>query len=569
MDIIQGVDFEKYGFVKTGDKLIFSVYKATQNKDWRTFIKASFEDFVKCYYKAMSLDAELPRDRKRKLSTFLKSIYDQTNPLVALVMIKAVSKFIDEGKEEADIVSTVVRSTLPDAGFSKSLIDGKYVWKIDDKKKFKHSIGKAFVLNYINNSFDKDSVWKWLKKHCYQNADGMWQYKSQNSKQKLINIVKSFIKDGGILVEENINKDFNAFVPLKVLNKDLSGSDRFVMTKEVDGVKNYYVTGVAANTSVDRDEERIGENFIAKMKEQAKGLPLLANSHYAKEMDDTIGVVEQTSGDKTTFEIVAKLEDPEMNPNVKKFLSKAQLGVNYGFSVGGRITKAFREYNKDLDKEIVVLADGGLHHVLLTNQPANPETFAEAIAKSLNKDCLEGEGAKEGKRSLEKIYSVKHRSALHKNEPSIEEVMKSVSELPDTAFPINHKEKKVCKDYAHHFEENGELYLHKSLLVKAYKKAVEENADKFVINHLQNHLYTIGLSKMIDEIEGIKSSVENLEEVESLTKEIASELKELFKSVQSVKKLGASKVEKVDMLKSVIADVSQNIYKSIEKINVE
>lgn len=559
---IVGIDYNKYGFSKIGDSFVFSVYKAVKDPYCRDIIKRSFEDFAKANYKAMVFDSEKPRARKRKLFTFIKSIYEQDNYLVSLVMIKAINHLLDNNYEEEDVIERIVREFLPNAGFKKTIKNGRYIWTVDNRKKFKQTIGKAFVLNYINSNFDKDSVWLWLKKHCYRTVEGTWVYKKPNIKEKFFNIVKSFIKDGGTLVEENLNQEFNAFMPLAVLNKDASGINRYVLEKEVDGKKTFYVQGVAANTEVDRDEERIGEVFIEKMKKEAKGLPLIVNTHYPKSLDETIGVIVKSEGDKKTFEISAKLESPEANDNVKKALSKMDLGVNFGFSVGGRITKAFREYNKKLDKEIIVLADGQLHHVLLTNQPANPTTFAEAVAKSLHKEGGE-------KDRINKIYSVKHSSICHKNEPSITEVIKSVSELPDTAFPINHKENIVCKDYAHHFMDDEELFLHQELLVKSYQKAITSDAPNFVINHLQNHLYTIGLNKMVKDIDNLKSSYENLEEIQNLTGEIASEMKGLLKSVSSIRKLKADSGDKMKMLKGVINDVSENLINVFDSIDVE
>jgi len=564
--VIPNTRWENYGFSQVGESLVFLGYKGLED-NWKNFVKRNFEDFAKVAFKVMKLDSEKPKSRKRKLSTFYKSIFEQTDELAALVMIKAMSLAIDgeDDVDEPEIVDKIVRYILPHAGFRKEIEMGRYIWKVDERKKFKQNIGKAFVLNYISNKFDKDSVWKWLKKHCYRNDDGVWVYKSPSSKEKILKAVKPFLKDGGIFVEKNLNQEFTAFIPLNVVHKDAKGQSRFLLQKQIGENKDFYVSGVASNTSVDRDEERIGEDFIKSMKKDALGLPLLVNTHYAKELDDTIGVIVKTSGDKSTFEIEAKLEDGSENPNIRKILSKMEMGQQFGFSIGGRITKAYREFNKDLDKEIIVLAEGQLHHVLLTNQPANPTTFAEAVAKSLDAK----KGGFERPEVTDDTYSMKHRSALHKSEPSREDVLKTVSELPDTAFPINHKEHEVCKDYAHHFVNDGDLFLHKGLLLESLQKAIHSGAPNYVVNHLKNHMTTIGLNKMIEEIELMKSSVENFEEIQKLSEDIVAELKAVNKAAKSVRSLSVTKEEKLNMIKGVIEDVSHNLSKLFETIDVE
>lgn len=561
---IPNIDYEHYGFIRNDDKLIFSVYKAHSDAKWREFIKVNFEDFAKVYYTCMYIDANSDRNRKRKLSTFVKSIYDQDNLLVSLLMIKAVSFYMNNTDEDK-VIDIIVKQVLPNAGFKKTIEGGRYIWKIDDRNKFQKSIGKAFVINYINSNFDKDAVWTWLKKFCYRNNDGTWVYKNPTRKGKFLEAVKPFLKNGGIIVDDKVDSKFDAFIPLSILNKDATGISRFVLEKEIDGKRTFFVKGVASNTEVDRDNERVSENFIKSMKNEAVGLPLLANSHYTNNMDDTIGVVQKFSGDVKTFEVEARLEDPDKNPNVQKFLNKQEIGIRYGFSVGGRITKAFREFNDKLKKEIVVLDDGNLYHILLTNQPANQTTFAEAIAKSLDSRIVEDRN----ENNIDKMYAVKHRSAMRKEEPEINDVIKSVSDLPDTAFPINHKNHEVCKDFPHHYMYDGKLYLHKQLLISQYKEAVQKEAPSFVRNHLMNHLYTIGLNKMVKEIEVIRDSMENLDEVRELTESISSDLKELFKAVNSVKKLRSTNEEKMGILKNVISDVSTKISETLDSIEIE
>jgi hypothetical protein len=570
-DSIAGINCNSYGFNICGDKIVFSVYKATSDNKWRDFIKANFIDIAKINYAAMKFDAVLPKSRKRKLSTFLKSIYDQDNELVSLLMVKAIRYLIDSYGEtdinEDDLINKVISEILPQAGFIKIVNEkGRYVWVVNDGKKFKKSIGKAFVLNYINNNFDKDSVWKWIKKYCFL-KDGIWNYKNYQSKEKLLETVKTYIKNGGILVEENFNKEFEFFVPLKNIGKDIDkGSKCFILEKAIGESKSLFTTGIAATTHVDRDEERFSEEFIAKMQSSAVGLPLFVNSHSPKSLDDTVGVIVKSGGDKNNLEIEAKLESPDNNDNVKKVINKMDMGIPYGYSVGGRVTKAYREFDKKIGKEVVVLADGQLHHILLTNQPANPNTMAEAVAKSMKSASPE---LRKSTADLSTIYSIKHRSAIHKDEPSEDVVLKSVATLPDTAFPIDHKSFEVDKNYVHHFVDADQLYLHKSLLLKAYRKALSKNAPKYVISHLKTHMSMIGLQEISDSMDIIIKSVENNEEVENMTINLGKEIKNLVNAVMTVKPLKASKMEKLNMVKDVLDDVSTKITNMLESVEIE
>ena len=572
---IEGIDQKRYGFLPiygNPHSVAFSIYKSCVPVKFREFAKYNFAEFSRAFYKAMEFDSIHPRSRKRKLNNFLKSIFEQELEVVSLLMIKAVDFLINEGKDEESIISDIICKILPNGGFKKHIIDKRYIWKIDEKIKFKKSIGKAFVLNYIKNKFDKDSVWKWVKKYCYMNAEGCWVYKDETSKEKLLNSIRPFIKNGGILVKENMSNDFDAFVPLKVLSKTEDGKLNFVLSKAIDGTedKEYFIEGVASNTNIDREDERVSEKFISKMKKEAVGLPIFLDTHYPNNPDNTIGVIQRVGGDKKTFEIYGQLESPESNDYVKKVLSKMALSIRYGFSVGGKITKAFREFNEKLGKEVIVLDDGQLHHVVLTNQPCNPTTFAESMAKSLSDDFIfDNESSKGKDKDLSKVYSIPHRSALSKSEPEVEDVLSKVSSLPDTAFPINRTTHEADKGYPHHFVDDGQLYLHKALLVEQYKKAIKSNADKTVIAHLKTHLMTIGLSKSVEEINGLIKSVENFEEISELSTNMVKSLRGLFKSVGNVKNLKVGKEEKMEMLKKSISDVSTELTEILENVELE
>lgn len=562
---------EHYGFSHINGKLIYSVYKAHSDIKWRNFIKCNFMDFAKSFYAAMYMDSIKDKFRKRRLGKFLNSIFDQKNTLAALIMIKAVSNEIDKNGnnfDEDNLINNIVYQFLPNAGFYKVIDNGRYVWKINEKRKFCKTIGKAFVLNYINNGFDKDSVWKWVKKNCYQNENGLWVYKSPKLKDKILEALEPYIKNGGIFVEENLNNKFEAFIPLNI-EKSLNGEDSFILEKVEGDKKTYYVEGVASTTDIDYDDERMSEGFIKTMQEEAVGLPLFINKHRPDHIDETIGVIVKSGGNSKTFKISAKLENPENNELVKKFINKSKsLGLSYGFSVGGRVTKAFREYNEQLKKDVIVLAEGQLHHVLLTNQPANKNTFARAVAKSLKGDVIEDRVDHNLK--IDKIYSIKHCTVLPVGEPPNEsEIFKSVSELPDTAFPINHHNHEIARDYAHHYMNDGKLFIHKSLLLKSYKKAIDGKAPAYVRNHLKTHIIMVGLKDMVDNYESIIKTVNDVNEMQDLFGDLRKEVKNLKDAALSVNGLKISKEEKINMIKGVLESVSNKVSEILETIEIE
>lgn len=560
--IISDVNASRYGFTQVNNNLIFTLYKNV-NDLWKNFILKNFEDFSFCYYKAMEFDAIYDKSRKRKLLTFLKSIFDQNNMDVSLVMVKAITYFLKNDVDEFNIIENIIKDILPNCCFIKKCIGGKYIWDVDPAKKFKLGIGKVFVLNYINNNFDKDATWKFIKKHCFY-KNGVWVYKDGKAKEVINESVKNYLKSGGILVEEKLDSQkFEAFIPLKLLNKDVSGSARFTLEKSVGDGKRVYLKGIASTTGVDRDDERVSTNFIKKMKDVAVGLPIFVKSHRPSEIEDTIGVITDTYGDENEFGIEAKLMKAEDNENVAKIIKQLDDDILYGFSVGGKITKAFREFNETLKKEVMVIDDGELYHVLLTNQPANGETFAETISKSLNKD----NNAESGREKLDKMYQYKHSSRLHKEEVDADSIDKSA--LPDTAYPINHQTKEVSKDYAHHFVSNDVLYLHKGLLIQAYNKAVKDKAPEHIVNHLRTHLQIIGLDKQVEEMQNIIDHLENLDDVQGVLNSLVTELTPFFKAINSVRKLNAGIDDKKKMLKHTIDEVSTKIETILSQLDVE
>ena len=355
-------------------------------------------------------------------------------------------------------------------------------------------------------------------------------------------------------------KPFSAFIPFgKIIDED--GNDFFSLEKEAAKEKHPIIKGTASTTSVDREDERASKSFIEKMRRTGKGLPLTAETHRPESPQQTVGVITKTGGDEDTFHIEGRLMKPSKSEMVSFILEQINTGINYGLSVGGKITKVFREYNEELGKEVFVIEDGDIYHVALTTQPANADTFGVAIRKSISEEL-------NSSRQESGTLTYKHSSRLAKEAPAIDNV--KTDDLPDIAFPSDVGRKNVFKKYPHHFvSDKGMLYLHRDMLVKSFVQALRDNADPAAMNHLATHLQVIGLSKKIDELKSLSESIESLSIVKQVSGELSAELTEFFKTVSSVAQLQTGIDEKKNILKNVITDVSTRISEILKPLEKE
>jgi hypothetical protein len=557
---IGNIDYGKYGFVKVATtQLLFSPRKLGLSVECKAFVDKNFESFGRCYYAAMVNDSHKSSSRRRRLINFIKSIYDQDDKDVALLMIKALEYFLDKLPEE-ELIGKIVKEVLPNAGYYKTTnSDNRYVWEIDDRKKFIKGIGKAFVITYINNRFDKDATWKYVKKHCFL-KNGTWYYKNDKSEEIIEKTFLTYFKHGGIIVKEITLKEpkqFTAFIPFGKIVDD-EGNDFSTLDKEAAKEKHPIIKGTASTTSVDREDERASKSFVEKMKRTGKGLPLTAETHQPDSPEKTVGVITKTGGDEDNFNIEGRLMKPSKSKMVSYILEQIATGISYGLSVGGRITKVFREYNEDLKKEALVIEDGDIYHVALTTQPANAETFGVAIRKSISEE-LNSSRLESG------TLTYKHSSRLAKEAPAIDTI--KTNDLPDIAFPSDINRKNIFKKYPHHFvSDKGMLYLHRDMLVKSFVQSIQDSADPAAINHLATHLQVIGLSKKIDELKNLSESIETISMIKQISGELEAELTEFFKTVTSVAQLQTGIDEKKNILKNVVTDVSTRLSEILEPL---
>lgn len=178
--------------------------------------------------------------------------------------------------------------------------------------------------------------------------------------------------------KENNNKGFfKSFIPLSV-----EGNKIKIFEKEVGGKSVKFLRGIATNTLVDKEDERMSKNFVSKIKQSAMGLNVFSEHDHS--IDKTVGFVDEVGGDENNVILDVALEDEEDNSIVKSVLKKINHGTKIGYSIGGRILKAKRVFDDVLQKYINEIEDGDIYEVSLTAMPAGEGTWVEPIRKSLN-----------------------------------------------------------------------------------------------------------------------------------------------------------------------------------------
>lgn len=192
---------------------------------------------------------------------------------------------------------------------------------------------------------------------------------------------------------------FKSFIPLSVDNGKIK-----VFEKEFDGIKKKYLRGIASNTLIDKEDERMSKNFIEKIKQSAMGLNVF--SEHDHNIDKTVGFIDSVGGDSDNVILDVSLEDENENLIVKNVLNKIKHGTKIGYSIGGRILKAKKYFDDAANKWIKEIEDGEIYEISLTAMPAGEGTWVEPIQKSLNKDFEFGDlGNETDDKDFKKIFT--------------------------------------------------------------------------------------------------------------------------------------------------------------------
>lgn len=148
-----------------------------------------------------------------------------------------------------------------------------------------------------------------------------------------------------------------------------------------------FIEGIAATTGIDLTGERMSPEVLAKMAARLIGKPL--RSEHGKGWDDKIGKIEQAEvktddlGQPALW-IKARLND--WSSKARDLFGFLKDGTEkMGLSVAGKINPGglIREMVESVGKYIPTYKDVEPTEVSVTDHPANLETFAYAVAKSL------------------------------------------------------------------------------------------------------------------------------------------------------------------------------------------
>lgn len=169
---------------------------------------------------------------------------------------------------------------------------------------------------------------------------------------------------------------FKAFIPMSEQN----GKTSVIEKINSGGLKQKFLIGVATNTQIDKEDERMTKNFINKIRFGCKGLNVFVEHEHS--IEKTIGFIEDVGGDEDNLELSVALESEENNSLVKTILSKIDHGTKIGFSIGGKILKAKKVFDTVLNKWINEIDDGEIYEVSVTAIPAGNGTWASVIQKS-------------------------------------------------------------------------------------------------------------------------------------------------------------------------------------------
>ena len=178
----------------------------------------------------------------------------------------------------------------------------------------------------------------------------------------------------------NNTKDKGFFKALIPLNQKNGHTE--IIEKELGGVKTKYLRGIATNTQIDKEDERMSKSFIDKIKSTVQGLNVFAEHEHS--IEKTVGYIDEVIDDGDNVIVDTALEDEDNNSIVKSILNKIKHGTKIGYSIGGKITKATKYFDETLKKTITQIEDGEIYEVSLTAMPAGVGTWTVPIRKSLN-----------------------------------------------------------------------------------------------------------------------------------------------------------------------------------------
>lgn len=532
-------EIAKLGFAKVKDDYRFNVFLCERTKnfseDEKSFIIRNYDNFIRVYCSAKEKD--ILTNKESKLTKFLFNSICNFPEDARYIALNSICYAKDRGIDDESIIE-FAESCIKNAYFIKSEDSFK---RIDIWPKFLNNLDKIWLEQYIKNEFNKDCAWNYIKKIAYHDSRYSehfdQRYNIWRIRKSKVNVVGDILKDhlkyGGV-IKMKFEKKFNCFIPIETETKDGHEMTKMIIEKDSDGkVKKIFLTGIASNNKIDREDERMTSEFIQKMANTAEGLTLFYEHKH--DIEHTMGHISNgwLNEDKTCFYIKAELEPPTVNPLVERVIGKIKSGTKIGFSVSGLIKEAKRVWDKEHEKEIYEMSDGILDEVSVTAWPAAYDTWASAVSKSLNEGKFDNNS--DGV-DINKILS--HSSKIADSEPYWDNIDKSL--IPTNGYAdYNASNSKSSDGYPHHWVKNGkknddgvyvagDMYLHKGGLEVAWNNATKQGASPNIISHLQRHRAVLGLCKAIDDLKEFGDNLDSINDAEEIVAKSKSKILDLI-----------------------------------------
>lgn len=154
--------------------------------------------------------------------------------------------------------------------------------------------------------------------------------------------------------------------------------------KSADG-RAYWLEGIASDTSVDRDGDRMSEALLHKWENLINTQHVNFHGDHKHGLFDTLGVFREAEVNDGKLFVRARLEDPEINPAVKQLLAKLDAGLNVGLSIGGDLTNSTKEWDGATGQHVRTIKDATLYEISAVGIPANGNAVVlGSVYKSFN-----------------------------------------------------------------------------------------------------------------------------------------------------------------------------------------
>jgi len=161
------------------------------------------------------------------------------------------------------------------------------------------------------------------------------------------------------------------------------------IVKAADGKEKEerYVEGVASSTDVDLQGDRMTEGCLHSMADSLKTHIINLNAEHDTSWRSEIGDLEKLAVNKNK-QLVCEAKLNEMSTARDFWYALTEQHKKLGLSVGGYVKdyEMIKEGDGDDAKWVRVFKKIELDHIAVTSRPANPKTWVDAIAKSLDSE---------------------------------------------------------------------------------------------------------------------------------------------------------------------------------------